>query len=210
MSFQNSEKFKDLICKGMIVGLFILLFFHPEPVYPAIYTFVDENGIVHFTNIKPRAGNFRILIPDSDPSYKGRQPQKLNETYDPIIYLYSRKFNVDPLLVKAVIMAESNFNPQAVSKRGAMGLMQIMPETARMLNLKDIFDPEENIKGGTLYLRILKDWFKEDLDLVLAAYNAGPKRIIENRMSIPPIEETVQYVKRVKYFYRKLKSLNEG
>ncbi|MCX7857575.1 MAG: transglycosylase SLT domain-containing protein [Deltaproteobacteria bacterium] len=190
--------------------LVLLFFLSCNNSLAAIYTFVDEDGVVHFTNIKPRNREFKVLIPEAYPSRARSQELKSRENYDSLIRFYSKKYNVDPLLVKAVIMAESNFEPQAVSRKGAMGLMQLMPETARMLNIQDAFDPEENIKGGTLYLRILKDYFNEDLDLVLAAYNAGPKRVIESRMNVPPIEETIQYIKRVKFFYRKLKALNES
>ena len=195
--------------KAMIAFLIFFAIFL-EVAECAIYTFVDEEGVVHFTNVKPKNREFRVLIPDSNFHRKGSYGLRSNESYDPIIHFYSQKYKVDPLLVKAVIMAESNFDPYAISRRGAMGLMQLMPDTARMLNLKDVFDPEENIRGGTLYLRILKDYFNEDLDLVLAAYNAGPKRVLESRKNIPPVEETIQYVKRVKYFYRKLKSLRDG
>ncbi|MCS7280464.1 MAG: lytic transglycosylase domain-containing protein [Desulfobacterota bacterium] len=193
-----------LIC----LSLFFIVF-GPSRTHCAIYSYVDEEGVIHFTNVKPRNKEYKIVIYGTNPYEIKETGIRRNRKYDPIIYYYSRKFNIDPLLVVAMIMAESNFDPYAVSKKGAMGLMQIMPETARMLNLRNVFDPEENIRGGIMYLRLLKDYFKGDLDLVLAAYNAGPKRIIENRMAIPPIDETVNYVKKVKNLYRKLKSLNE-
>lgn len=180
-----------------------------SPLDAAIYSFVDENGVIHFTNIKPRGREFTVLIPEDEERRAESRVQILRRDYDPIIEAYGKKYNVDPKLIKAVILAESNFNPYAVSRRGAMGLMQLLPETARMLKVKDIFDPEENIRAGVQYLRILKDHFRGDLDLVLAAYNAGPKRVYDSRMSIPQISETIEYVRRVKDIYRRLKNINE-
>jgi len=112
------------------------------------------------------------------------------------------------LLVKAVMKAESNFNPGAVSPKGAQGLMQLMPGTAKLMKVDDPFDPDDNIKGGTGYLRVLHEVFKGDIDLVLAGYNAGPMRVVEHNMKVPPIEETKNYIKRVKQYYNKLKSDN--
>lgn len=180
-----------------------------SPLDAAIYSFVDENGVIHFTNIKPRGREFTVLIPEDEERRAESRAQILRRDYDPIIEAYGKKYNVDPKLIKAVILAESNFNPYAVSRRGAMGLMQLLPETARMLKVKDIFDPEENIRAGVQYLRILKDHFRGDLDLVLAAYNAGPKRVYDSRMRIPQISETIEYVRRVKDIYRRLKNINE-
>lgn len=174
----------------------------------AIYSFVDEDGVIHFTNIKPRGREYVVLIPESEvKSDESRLSYKRD--YDKLIENYGRKYNVDPKLIKAVIIAESNFNPYAVSRRGAMGLMQLLPETARMLNVRNIFDPEENIRAGVQYLRMLKDHFRGNLDLVLAAYNAGPKRVYENRMNVPQISETIEYVRKVKELYTRLKGLND-
>ena len=102
------------------------------------------------------------------------------------------------------MLAESNGNPTAVSQKGAQGLMQIMPDTAVELQLRNPFDPEENIRAGARYLKVLQELFRGNLELTLAAYNAGPQRVIEN-MAVPPISETVSYVKRVKLYYNKLK-----
>lgn len=199
MSFQN---------RTVVLFICFFLFFSYGLVFSAIYTYVDENGVIHFTNVKPIMKPYKVLIPERE---YGSKKEKIRDgkKYEPIIHFYSKKYDVDPHLIKAVILAESNFNPYAVSRKGALGLMQLMPETARMLNLKNVFDPEENIRGGTLYLRMLKDYFNDNLDLVLAAYNAGPKRVIESGRNVPKIEETIQYIKKVKRHYFSLKSVNE-
>ncbi len=199
----------DLEKKVVSLLLFFVILLTFGVVHSAIYTYVDEHGVIHFTNVKPINRKYEVLIPERKSFSSQGKIRKSENDYEEIIRYYAKKYNVDPLLVKAVIIAESNFNPHAVSRRGAVGLMQIMPETAKMLNLKNLFDPEENIKGGTLYLKILKEHFNDNLDLVLAAYNAGPKRVIESKMNFPAIEETINYVKRVKDIYFRLKLLNK-
>ncbi|HAV43546.1 TPA: lytic transglycosylase domain-containing protein [bacterium] len=118
-----------------------------------------------------------------------------------LIERYSRKNRLDPDLVKAVIKTESNFNPMAVSPAGAKGLMQLMPQTAKELGVRNIFDIEENIAGGTKYLRQMLDRFNNNLSLALAAYNAGPDRV-EKHNSIPNIKETQNYIKKVLDLYK--------
>lgn len=116
----------------------------------------------------------------------------------------ARTYNLEPALIKAVIKAESGFDPRAVSFKGAKGLMQLMPETAREMNVTDAFNPKENIAGGSRYLRYLLDRYKGDVKLALAAYNMGPERIKGNK-SIPPIRETRLYLKRVMEYYQDYK-----
>ena len=159
------------------------------------------------TNIRPPGkSSYRTLIEDRE---SGRGIASFGvfdkNAYDDLIRLHSEANGLDPHLVKAVMLAESNGNPQALSHKGAQGLMQIMPDTAALLDLRNPFDPEENIQAGARYLKSLYELFRGDLELVLAAYNAGPQRVIENNWSIPPISETVNYVKRVKLYYSRLK-----
>ena len=121
--------------------------------------------------------------------------------YDSLISEFSKKYQVDFALIKAIIRAESGFNPVAVSRKGAKGLMQLMPETASRLNVSNSFNPRENIEGGVKYFKYLLSLFDDDLRLSLAAYNAGENIVAELR-SIPPYRETVDYVKKVLSYYQ--------
>jgi soluble lytic murein transglycosylase len=120
---------------------------------------------------------------------------------EPVISRFSRQHQLHPALIRAVIKAESDFDPLAVSRAGAVGLMQLMPQTAKRFDVRDLYDPEDNIAGGTKYLRQLLDRFRGNLPLALAAYNAG-ENVVERYRALPPIDETRQYVRRVLHYYR--------
>ena len=122
-------------------------------------------------------------------------------SFDDIISRYSSHYDLDESLVRAVIKAESNYNPQARSNKGAQGLMQLIPETARDMQVSDPFDPEDNIRGGSRYLRLMLDEFGGNVELALAAYNAGPNAV-KRFGGIPPYQETQNYVVKVKNFHR--------
>jgi soluble lytic murein transglycosylase-like protein len=137
---------------------------------------------------------------DKNPTYSTTlTPEELEvsvSTYDPWIRSACQKHSLDPALVKAVILAESKFDPLAVSRRGAVGLMQIDPVTAKEMGIKDPFNPKHNIDGGVRYLKVLLDAFEGDQRLALAAYNAGPSRVFQHN-GIPPFKDTKKYIKQV-------------
>ena len=186
-----------------IIILCLFLSFFPYCGHASVYGYIDESGTYHFTNMVPVGKKFRVIISDKIKSIVVKNID--NTSYDDIIMQHATMHGIDPLLVKAVMKTESNFNPRAVSNKGAQGLMQLMPDTARFVNVTDPFDPEDNIKGGTRYLKYLDDIFAGNIELILAAYNAGPGRVIEYNMNVPPYEETKTYVQRVKSYYYKLR-----
>jgi soluble lytic murein transglycosylase len=161
------------------------------PVCADIYRYVDRNGIVHFSNV-PTISGFHIYMREGTLI----PPDDVTRHYDMYIAEAASRHGISFSLIKAVIKAESDFDPYAVSRAGARGLMQIMPETARDLGIIDLFDPRENILGGTRYLKMLLAEFQGNLPLTLAAYNAGPERV-RILKCVPPIEETQNYVRRV-------------
>ena len=186
-----------------IVILCVFLSFFPYAGHTAIYSYIDGSGTYHFTNMIPVGKKFRVIISDRINSIVVKNID--NKSYDNIIKQHATTHGIDPLLIKAVMKTESNFNPRAVSSKGAQGLMQLMPDTARFVNVADPFDPEDNIKGGTKYLKYLDEIFAGNTELILAAYNAGPGRVKEYNMNIPPYEETKTYVQRVKSYYNQLR-----
>jgi soluble lytic murein transglycosylase-like protein len=186
----------------------IVFFLIPICGYAGIYGYVDERGVYHFTNIMPANRNYKTIISDKNATVF--TPDVENNNYDTLIMRHSTVHGVDPLLVKAVMKAESNFNPYARSPKGAQGLMQLMPDTARLMRVGNPFDPDDNIKGGTKYLKFLDEMFQGNMELMLAGYNAGPSRVVEHNMKVPPIEETRTFIKRVKEYYKKIKNPNEG
>ncbi len=186
------------------------LFWGQPYAYGDIYSCPDKNGTIHFTNT-PVSQNCQIMNlkgRQHSPRYERGVRKKFgrgsSQSYDSYIKKVGNRYNVDPHLIKAVIKTESGFNRYAVSKRGAKGLMQLMPATAKELRVGDPFDPKENIDGGTRYLRKLLDIFNGNLGLTLAAYNAGPTRVKKNN-KIPRIPETVNYVRKVLRYYKAYK-----
>jgi soluble lytic murein transglycosylase-like protein len=188
---------------AVITGFLML---NPGFVAADLYRFTDQEGNAYYANT-PGDGRVKVALPLQADRSKSNSPSPLRDrkgNFDPIISSASRNFSVDPDLVRAVIQAESNFNPQAVSPKGAMGLMQLMPATAREMAVTDPFDPEENIQGGVRYLSELLRLLNHKLPLALAAYNAGPTKVLA-RNEIPPIEETRDYVQRVLRNYKNFK-----
>jgi soluble lytic murein transglycosylase-like protein len=179
---------------GCIVVLVALL---ALPAAADIYMYIDSNGVMHFTNV-PTSTDYQVYIKER-PKRRGGgiDANRFDRYIDEAATLNDVAF---PLL-KAVIRAESAFDPKAVSKKGALGLMQIMPENLEAFRVHDPFDPWQNIMGGARYLKVLIQRFNGQVPLALAAYNAGP-RMVDTHRGIPPIPETEEYVKRVmKFFY---------
>ena len=157
-----------------------------------IYRYVDANGRVHFTDT-PTHGRWDIYRKEKISGTTGHR------SYNDIIRLHANSYQLEEALVKAVIKVESDYQPRTVSKKGAQGLMQLIPETAKDLNVRNPFDPSENIRGGSEYLRRMLDLFDDDMELALAAYNSGPTTV-KRYGGIPPYEETRNYVEKVKRY----------
>jgi soluble lytic murein transglycosylase-like protein len=187
-----------------LLGLLLV----PFTVFAAdVYTFHDEDGTKYYTNTQGPGctkARFPLILKKGGSSARAHFSDLKMRDYEPLIVQASTKYSVDPDIVRAVIKVESNFNNHAVSPKGAQGLMQLMPQTARELGVNDPFEPESNIHGGVLYLSRLLDTLNGDLVLSLAAYNAGLERVI-TRKEIPAIRETRNYVKQVMSQYSKLK-----
>jgi len=165
-----------------------------------IYRYEDDEGIVHFTDA-PTDRRFKIFMRDLKKDRRLRTKLQLSSSvnpaeYEKIISACATKYGVNPCLIKAVIHAESGYNPNAVSRKGASGLMQLMPDTARSLKVSNSLDPKDNVEGGVKYLRFLLDTFRGDVSLAVAAYNAGLNKVAKYG-GIPPYNETRTYVNRV-------------
>jgi len=166
----------------------------------AIYAFTDPQGVTHFTN-RPHSDKRFKAVRMSDPVSAPRYRAPHSRAYDPLIGDAAASEGIPPALVKAVIAAESAFDSDAVSRKGAQGLMQLMPETAQEMGVSNALEPAQNVRGGTSYLRAMIDRYG-DLGRALAAYNAGPTTV-DRYGGIPPFQETRDYVDRVLSYYRR-------
>lgn len=182
-----------------LIGAVLLVMFFPLAATADIYMFVDREGVVHFTNVPTSTdSDYRVYIKeDSQFAPSMYSPDR----YDRHIREASELYGLSYPLLKAIIKAESDFNPRAVSRKGALGLMQLMPENVKRLKISDPFDPWENIMGGARYFRQMLDRFKGKLSLSLAAYNAGPSTVERYNNQIPPYRETENYVEKVLQYY---------
>jgi soluble lytic murein transglycosylase-like protein len=196
----------------IVIGIAAGLFAAAPLSWAQIYKWTDENGIVHYSSEKPRntaVEAFRFPCYASDPTCSARvnwDTVPLNRgAFPDIIREVSMVHGVDESLIRAIIHAESAYQPDAKSPKGAQGLMQLMPPTQAELGVSDPYDPIENIEGGTRYLAGLLEQFDGDIRLASAAYNAGPGAV-QRYQGIPPYPETQEYVRRVGILHRRYRT----
>jgi soluble lytic murein transglycosylase len=178
------------------VSLFFACMVIPAGAGADIYRWVDENGVLHYSD----APSVNAYFPHSGYMLDGYSTDR----YDSIIRQAARRYNLDFELVKAIVKVESNFNPRAVSRSGALGLMQIMPFNLGPLDIENPYNPWQNIMGGSRFFRQILNRFNGDVKLALAGYNAGPNSVARYG-GIPPFRETVNYVRKVMRCYRRYK-----
>ena len=180
-----------------------------------LYSYKDADGVMHFTNA-PSDARFRKVsrtsevaglyrtAPAGGSAPQGRQPEAAARSgpYRDHVRVAAAKYNLPEALILAVMAVESNFNPRAISDKGAIGLMQLMPKTADELQVADAWDPAQNIEGGSRYLRLMANLYAGDMVRMLAAYNAGPEAVRRAGDAVPNIPETREYVQKVIALYR--------
>ena len=177
-----------------------------------IYAFLDENGVAHFSNV-PKDERYQLfkkggelgadVAEETQPELTLRVPA---QQFTQLVQRAAQTSQMEPALLHAVIAAESGYNSTALSPKGATGLMQLMPETGKRYGVSNLLDPAQNILGGARYLRDLMRLFKNDMNLALAAYNAGEGAVIKHGYKIPPYRETMLYVPKVLQYYKQYQS----
>ncbi|HMI86791.1 MAG TPA: lytic transglycosylase domain-containing protein [Polyangiaceae bacterium] len=180
-----------------------------------IYSYVDRDGTVHFTNIPAGDARYRLYMRSRDGARRrgmavapsDASPERFSR-YNEVIREAATLYQIPEELVRAVIKVESDYDPRAVSRVGAQGLMQLMPETAQRMQVRDAMDPRENILGGVRYLRVLANMFNGNLQLTLAGYNAGENAVVKHG-GIPPFDETEDYVVKVLAYYRRYRDTRD-
>lgn len=198
-----NNKVRRYISVGLFVTVAVSGFVHAgaERTDCAVYKHIDAGGRMHFTNV-PVQSRFTFYCTEaSDSSLE-------TASIDTLVRHYARKHALDPDLVKAIVKAESNFDPTCVSSAGARGLMQVMPATAAEMEIYDLFDPSQNIAAGSRYLRRMFERFSGNLDLALAAYNAGPT-VVDRYGGVPPYAETHMYLENVKKYLNEYRRIPE-
>lgn len=192
---------KTIICLAAMIMTALIL---PSTGVADFFQYTDEDGVVHITNV-PTSAKFKWMMEErkpsvlspSNPAYRKLSKQK----FDEMISSTASRYGIDPHLVKAIVKAESDYDQAAVSKKGAKGLMQLMPETASRMGVKDIHNPADNVEGGIKYLSKLLKMFDWQVPLAVAAYNAGEGAVVKYGNRVPPYNETQTYVKRVLHYY---------
>lgn len=198
---------------GVLIFFLLFLLYGPhDSAANSYYYKKGENGVVYYTNVDPKSDSYkRITNPwgtfrGTPRSQRGHLSNyKYSDKFDQHINSTARWYGIDPLLIKAMIKVESNFNPEAVSPKGAIGIMQLMPATAERVGVADPFNPVENIEGGVKYFNKLMNMFN-DVTLAIAGYNAGENAVIRYGYQIPPYSETIEYVEKVYVHYDHLRN----
>ena len=194
--------------------IFLFVFFCLYPACADIYMYADNDGMVYLTN-EPENKHYQVLVAapgvhtEETPLPETRKTSPFvarKIKYDPLVEEVARTYGLDSALLHAVITVESSYNPNAVSKKGASGLMQLMPGIARHYGVVDSLDPVQNLHGGAKYLRDMMILFNSDMSLAVAAYNAGETAVVRNGNRIPPFRETMDYVPKVMNFYREYRA----
>jgi soluble lytic murein transglycosylase-like protein len=181
----------------------------PGFAWADVYSFTDANGVTHFSNV-PADSRYQLLIATPTDAVAAAPKEKSidwlarSAQYDGVIAGAAKAATIQAALVRAVIVVESGFNPRAVSKKGAIGLMQLQPATAKRYGVKNIYDPEQNVRAGAHYLSDLLTRFGSNLELALAAYNAGEEAVERYGRHVPPYRETLAYVPSVMKVYQRL------
>ena len=205
-------------CTGIICRAAAIVMLAAGPARAAIYGYVDERGVSHLSNVPldqryylfkkerkettfPGSSLVIINVPGTAPRRTTNVNPAHRKQYAPMVSIVAQENGLDPALLHAVITVESGYNPKARSSKGAAGMMQLMPETARRYQVTDIWDPRQNVSGGARYLRDLLAMFNNNMGLALAAYNAGETAVIQYGNRIPPYPETRSYVPRVMQHY---------
>lgn len=175
-----------------------------SPARADIYAYVNPDSSIVLTNLAqgklPASWVMHVEVP-SEAASKSANP-RVRDRYQEEVQAVAREYGVDIDLIHAVIAAESNYVSNAVSPKGAIGLMQLMPPTAKRYGIVNLFDATQNIRAGTQYLRHLLTAFDGDIELVLAAYNAGEQAVLKHGRKVPPFSETINYVRAVQGSYR--------
>ena len=196
--------------------LWLVLLLLPATARADIYSYTDAEGVIHFTNKPAGDARYKLYIKGSHgagtagvvPVMPSDRNLSRFTRYDEHIRQACSLYQIPEALVRSVMKVESDYDPRAVSVSGARGLMQLMPDTADRMQVKDMDDPRENIFGGVRLLRILANYFNGDLVLTIAAYNAGPDAVMRAG-GVPAIEQTRNYVTKVTQFYRRYRNITD-